>query len=287
MRRRGVVVRLHHRFDPRWVALLLMPVLVAAGAGAPEHVARGAIAAQRVAALPYVPPPATAAPPAVVQEVTAVLRPVEARRQVRAERTRLGRGGPLTAAQRGPAALDALPYDVAALGYRFRFLPYRGGGVLGTTNRRTRLITVYVTGSEVVLRATLAHEIGHALDFEHGTPQRRDAYRRIRSLPPGPWFPCNRCSDLSSPAGDFAEVFAVWLTGPGDFRGALQRPPEPAQLRLLDGLFRIPAAVRAAPGPAPARSAEPGPRPSARPDEDEGPLPALLRPKPSPTPGRL
>ncbi|MCW2680838.1 MAG: hypothetical protein JWM62_2239 [Frankiales bacterium] len=266
------------RVDPRWVALLLVPVLLAAGAAQPEAtVPRPGAASVREAPDVLLAAPRGVAPAAV--SVTGVHAPAPAaRQQVHVSRgaVRNGRPAPLSAEQRGRAALRALDYDPAALGYRVRFLPYRGGA-LGTTNRPSRLITVYVQPgqSELTLRTTLAHELGHALDFAHGTPARRDAYREVRGLPAGPWFPCDRCDDFTSPAGDFAEVFAVWLAGPGDFRSRLAGSPSPAQLRELAPLFRVPppAAGRAAPAPSPT----PTPTPTRG-------LSLLLDVGPSPTP---
>lgn len=284
-------MRLLSRVDPRWAVPLLVPVLLAAGAVQPPPAAvRSAVAvAPRPVVLTLtVDEPATTVAPQLLAPVPVDVAPRRLRdgddrprARVRAARSSTRRLGPTTAEQRGRAALATLPYDTGALGYRIVFVPYRGGGVLGTTNRQTRLITVHVRRgqSELSLRTTLAHELGHALDFEHGTRERRDAYRRIRALPDVPWFPCDRCDDLSSPAGDFAEVFAVWLAGPGDFRSRLQRPPDRAQLRELDGLFRVPREpVRAA-----ARSPEPEPRPTERPGSG---LPDLLAPGPSPSPTR-
>ena len=183
---------------------------------------------------------------------------------------------------RGRAALAWLRYDWRALGYEVRFRPY-DGRALGTANRRTRLITVYVRPgqSELSLRVSLAHELGHALDFEHGTTQRRDAYRRLRGLPSSsPWFPCDRCDDLASPAGDFAEVFALWLVGPGDFRSRLKGPPDRQQLADLAGLFVLPRAASASPTPAPTPEAGPD-----EPREDDSVVAAVLDPLESPPPG--
>lgn len=186
----------------------------------------------------------------------------------------------LTPTARGRAALGRLGYDWRRLGYSLRFLPYAGGR-LGTANSKKREITIYVGRyqSELSLRTTLAHELGHALDFGHGTAQRRDAYREIRGLSrSSPWFPCNRCDDLSSPAGDFAESFAVWLVGPGEFRGRLRPAPDARQLRELRELFTVPEPRKATPGPAPAAN-------PSRPPTSSGPgtIPLML-PDPSAAP---
>jgi hypothetical protein len=184
---------------------------------------------------------------------------------------------------RGEQALRSLRYDWRALGYTIRFEPYTGG-TLGTTHRTRRLITIHVKRgqSELSLRATIAHELGHALDFTHGTTQRRQRYRQVRGLSPhSPWFPCNRCDDLGSPAGDFAESFAAWLFGAGDFRGRLRPAPTAAELRQLAPLFALPAPTEVGSQPA---APSPAPSPSPAP-EDEGPLVVVLPDRPTPAPG--
>jgi hypothetical protein len=34
---------------------------------------------------------------------------------------------------------------------------------------------------------------------------------QIRGITPRGWFACSGCTDLSTPAGDFAEAFSFWL----------------------------------------------------------------------------
>lgn len=286
-------MRLLCRVDPRRVAVLLLPVLLVAGALQPDRELPQPQPAAPLAPL------RTAAPEAVLPVVAwlvsvpaavaapASTRPIRSRstasRTVRSRTASPAR--PASPEQRGQAALRGLGYDWRALGYRVVFRSYEGG-LLGTANRRTRLITIYVKPgqSELSLRTSLAHELGHALDFGHGNEQRRDTYRRIRGLSTGSaWFPCDRCNDLSSPAGDFAEVFAAWLVGPGDFRSRLKGPPDARQLADLARLFRPPG-----PAPATAQAASPAPEPTATeaPDGDRPPLlPPVLGPPPSPRAG--
>lgn len=168
-----------------------------------------------------------------------------------------------TAAQRGRDALQSLPYPWRELGYSVEFREY-SGGQLGSANSRTKRIVIYVKGSQSKqsLRVTIAHELGHALDFEHATVARRDDYRVIRRIDRrAPWYPCDRCSDYASHAGDWAEVFAYWLAGPGDFRSKVAGPPDRQQLQRLAPLFRIPskqAEPAASPRPSPSPSRSPG-----------------------------
>lgn len=169
------------------------------------------------------------------------------------------------AERRGSQALQSLQYPWRDLGYSVEFREYQGGQ-LGSANSRTKRIVIYVkrSQSEQSLRATIAHELGHALDFEHATVARRDDYRVIRRIDRrAQWYPCDRCSDYASHAGDWAEVFAYWLAGPGDFRSRVAGPPTRDQLQRLAPLFRIPS-----------EQAQPGasPRPSPSPTRSPNPL---------------
>ncbi|HVM28551.1 MAG TPA: hypothetical protein VM433_12900, partial [Mycobacteriales bacterium] len=146
--------------------------------------------------------------------------------------------------QRGRDALDGLRYPWEELGFSVRFEAWRGGNLLGVTDYDDRTITVFMRPgqSELSLRATLAHEIGHALDFVTGSEQQRSRYLELRGVDPRmPWFPCDGCSDYASPAGDWAEVFALWLVGPGDFRSELAGEPDAATLREIARLFAPPS----------------------------------------------
>lgn len=141
--------------------------------------------------------------------------------------------------QRGGRILASLHYDWAALGYRIEFMPARDG-YLGLSDPTRRLVQVYVSPreSDLVLAHSIAHELGHVLDYARASAERRASYLRIRGLPEGTrWFGCEGCNDFATPAGDWAEVFAAWLAGPGDFRSRLAAPPTAAQLRELIALF--------------------------------------------------
>jgi hypothetical protein len=171
--------------------------------------------------------------------------------------------------ERGRQALDAMRYPWQELGYTVRFEPARGQRVLGWTDAASRTIVVYVRPgqSEHSLRVTLAHEIGHALDFVTGDDAQRARYLELRGLRPGtPWFPCDRCSDYASPAGDWAEVFALWMFGPGDFRSEMAGPPDQDTLRAIVPLFAPPSARR---------SAAPAPAPTPTPSQPSKPRPLL------------
>jgi hypothetical protein len=166
--------------------------------------------------------------------------------------------------QRGREALDALHYPWQDLGYAIRFRAGGGGSLLGVTDSRTRTITIFVRPgqSDLSLRATVAHELGHALDFVTGDDTQRRRYLELRGLPPDTtWFPCDRCSDYASGAGDWAEVFALWLVGPGDFRSELAGPPDAATLERIRVLFTPPSQRRAEPPPQPSPTPSPTKKP--------------------------
>ena len=58
---------------------------------------------------------------------------------------------------------------------------------------------------------------------------------RLRGIDPAtPWFGCDRCADFDTPAGDFAETFALLLLGPKDFRGRIAPPPNRTQISELE-----------------------------------------------------
>ena len=141
--------------------------------------------------------------------------------------------------RRGEAALARLPYDWRATGFTIEFVAPRAG-YLGSTYPSARLTRIWVRANESldVLMHTIAHELGHAVDLTWGDAARREQYRHVRGLDGRDWFTCGGCTDYSTPAGDFAEVFASWLAGPSDFRSELAGPPSPEQLVVLEPLFR-------------------------------------------------
>lgn len=171
--------------------------------------------------------------------------------------------------QRALSALSSLDYPWRELGYDLRFQVHRGGDLLGLTDAAAKTITVFVRPqqSELSLRVTLAHELGHALDFETGSAAQRAQYLELRGLPADtPWYPCDGCADYASGAGDWAEVFAYWLAGAGDFRSELAGPPDDATLARASALFAPPSQrAQAAPG-------EPSPAPAPRPSRSPRPL---------------
>lgn len=231
----------------------------------------GAVAAA-VRQVPERPVPRLAAPAPADLPAAPPPAPVEAAQAVPPAQGRAGAPAAGTTAavpvgsaeQRGREALATLDYPWRELGYEIRFAAHRGGHVLGLADPQARVLTVYVREQQSTqsLRATIAHEIGHALDHVTGDDAQRARYREVRGLPAGsPWYPCGGCPDYASPAGDFAEVFTYAVAGPGDFRSRLGPPPSAAQLRDLAPLFAPPSQRPARPA-ASVSSASPTPSPS-------------------------
>ena len=159
--------------------------------------------------------------------------------QVRTATVRTTATSGVTRAQRIYAGFH---YDIGRLGYRMVFKP-GAKGLLGLTDSGARTITIYVrsTESDLVLAHTIAHEMGHAVDFTRGSDAQHQLYQSIRGITRSiyDWYGCNDCTDYTTSAGDWAEVFAQWLAGPGDFRSRMAGVPSSAQLARLAPLFRL------------------------------------------------
>ena len=146
--------------------------------------------------------------------------------------------------RRGQAALALLGYPWQAVGYRVEFVPVRAG-YLGMTWPERRLIRIYVRAGHTVeeLARTTAHELGHALDWTSNDSRDRALYREVRGIGGSGWFACSQCTDLSTPAGDFAETFSYWvLEGRFPSRSRIGSPIDVAQLIRLEALFAAPPA---------------------------------------------
>ncbi|MCU1623126.1 MAG: hypothetical protein JWL79_1971 [Frankiales bacterium] len=143
--------------------------------------------------------------------------------------------------QRGQRVLASLHYNWQRMGYRIVFLPERQG-YLGFTDGGTKTVTIWVRRSEtdLVLAHSIAHELGHVLDFTQGSAAKHAAYLALRNLnPTTSWYGCNGCTDYRTPAGDWAEVFAYWLAGPGDFRSQLGPPPSATRMKAIAQLYKF------------------------------------------------
>ncbi len=111
--------------------------------------------------------------------------------------------------------LIGYPWDARLPGWRVEFSGSRAG-LRGLTRPEPKVIENYVhpTDSPASLARVLAHEICHAVDLELNSDPDRERWREARGLPAGArWWPDSATSDFDTGAGDFAEAFAVWLTG--------------------------------------------------------------------------
>ena len=129
----------------------------------------------------------------------------------------------LTPQQKGRAALTTLrPYPLDRIygaGWTIHYLPARAG-YRGMTDFATSRIDVYINSDQSVAftARVLAHEIGHVIDVQWGTAASRRQYLKLRGInPDAQWYGCSGCNDFTTPAGDFAEVVARYLTGNTDF----------------------------------------------------------------------
>lgn len=140
--------------------------------------------------------------------------------------------------RRGLAALARIGFDPGTLGYEIRFLPARPG-YYGMTYPQERRIDIWVRPDQSLelLAHVAAHELGHAVDLTWNDDARRAEYLELRGLGSRSWFTCDGCTDFSTPAGDFAEVFAAWAVGDTDFRSTLGPPPSPDEYEQLVRFF--------------------------------------------------
>lgn len=90
-----------------------------------------------------------------------------------------------TVTQRGARVLASLSYPWQRLGYRIEFRP-GARGLLGLTVPDERLVRVYVRAgeSDLVLRHSIAHELGHVLDFTRGNPATHAVFFSLRGADP-------------------------------------------------------------------------------------------------------
>jgi len=212
--------------------------------GAVEISTAGPFVAVVEGAAAPLPAPARAVPTAritgAVPRVAAVPEPTTARaaepRRDRAARSRSQtRFTPGWEQLHGAEALARITYPWREMGWEITFHSARPG-VLGLAYDSSRHIYIFVRRdqSTSALAFTIAHEIGHAFDYTYGSRERHARWRELRGIDPDrPWNGCEGCSDLATPAGDLAEVFAVWQVGPVDYRSRMAPLPSGERLRLL------------------------------------------------------
>jgi hypothetical protein len=140
---------------------------------------------------------------------------------------------------RPESALDLISIPWQELGYDIVFMPPRAGFRAMTLPVQHR-IEVYARPQDdlALLAYDIAHEIGHAIDLKYNTAETRKQWMQARGIDPAtPWFGCDRCSDYNTPAGDFAETFALLLRGPKYFRGRIAGRPTLEQIPILTHFF--------------------------------------------------
>jgi len=134
-------------------------------------------------------------------------------------------------------ALIHIPWQ--KLGYEIVFMPPRAGFRAMTLPAQHR-IEVYLRPQDdlPLVAYDIAHELGHVIDVSLNTSETRKQWMQLRGIDPRtPWFGCDRCSDYNTPAGDFAETFALYLCGAKYFRSRIAAPPTTEQLAALTQLF--------------------------------------------------
>jgi len=137
------------------------------------------------------------------------------------------------------AALALIHFPWQQLGYEIVFMPPQRG-YRAMTFARTHRIEIYVRPGDTaeLLAFDIAHELGHVIDLTQNTSDIRAKWMESRGIDPStPWFGCNRCSDLKTPAGDFAETFALLLFGAKNYSGKIAPAPTKDQIPVLYEFF--------------------------------------------------
>jgi hypothetical protein len=140
---------------------------------------------------------------------------------------------------REKAALALIGFPWQQLQYDIVFMAPRPG-VRAMTFFGEHRIEVYArpNDDERLLAFDIAHELGHAIDVTRNTGESRRKWLNARGIDPStPWFGCSGCSDFNTPAGDFAETFALFLLGPGHFSARIAPPPSAEQIPALASFF--------------------------------------------------
>jgi hypothetical protein len=137
--------------------------------------------------------------------------------------------------RRKAAVLSMIRFPWNRLGYEIAFLGPRPGYRAMTLVEKRRIEIYMRPGESALLQAyDLAHELGHAFDLEYNDTARRQRWLQLRGIKSSsPWFGCDGCPDYSTPAGDFAETFALLVLGPGNYHSHMAQPPRRAQIPEL------------------------------------------------------
>lgn len=154
---------------------------------------------------------------------------------------------------RDAVVLDQTPAEVGAQALRLISYPWGNLSVVvifagPNPNMRARTdllsdhdqITAFVrpTDTARTVAVSIAHEIGHLIDYERLTDADRQDWLRERGRPDAAWWTCNFCDDYGVGSGDFAETFAAWEVGPFDYRSQLAPLPSSAEMQSLSRFFQ-------------------------------------------------
>jgi hypothetical protein len=140
---------------------------------------------------------------------------------------------------RPESALGLLQIPWQKLGYQIVFMPPRVG-FRAMTFPAKRRIEIYARPQDdmELLAYDIAHELGHAIDLTHNNAKSRREWMEARGIDPETvWFGCDRCSDYNTPAGDFAETFALMLCGPKYYRSRIATRPTAEDIEALMKFF--------------------------------------------------
>jgi hypothetical protein len=109
-------------------------------------------------------------------------------------------------------------------------------GYLAAAYPGPHTIVIYVRPGRpaATIAYDVAHEYGHAMDFDRLGDGTRAAWSQRRGFGGRAWYGCDMCNDFATPAGDWAESVAVCLTGNrGTFRSQLAGLPTDADCQWI------------------------------------------------------
>jgi hypothetical protein len=100
-------------------------------------------------------------------------------------------------------------------------------------------ITVYVrsTDTPTLVAVSIAHELGHLIDYRYLTDNDRQQWLQERGRSGLAWWTCDSCNDYRVGSGDFAETFAAWEVSAIDYRSEVGPMPGADQLQSLSRFF--------------------------------------------------
>ena len=132
-------------------------------------------------------------------------------------------------------ALGQIDYPWQSLGTSIKFVSWHRGrrrkwhGLAFLADNR---IEIYPRSWDkpIEVAHTVAHEIGHIVDWIFLTDEDRSHWRRVRGFSQDyPWYGSRLRPDWKDPSGDFAECFAAWQVP-----GVSARTSRPVTAAILD-----------------------------------------------------